>query len=145
MKAKLITAVAVVALGATMAVAAPREGGFRRGARAERFTQKLNLTDAQRQQIREMHQSFRSENRALFQTFRESMRELHDARRSGDTAKADALKSTLDAQRVQLKQLRDGFEQRVGTLLTPDQLTQWNAMKAERAAHRAHHEQNRDR
>src|SRR6266699_1529923 len=125
---KLISAAAVVALFATMAVAAPNEE--RRGQRREqRLATKLNLSDGQRQQIREMHQSFRAENSAFFQSFRQNWQDYRAAKQAGDSAKADALKATLDSQRAQAKELHAGLEQRVGSVLTADQLAQWNAMK----------------
>jgi periplasmic protein CpxP/Spy len=152
---KWITAVAVFALGASLAVAAPNDGdgkafghehGHRhRGEFSAKFAQKLNLTDAQKQQIRDMHKSFRAENQAFFDSFRQSMHEYRAAKQAGDTAKADALKVTLESQRAQMKELHQGLEQRVGTVLTADQLAQWNTMKAERAARRAERQQNRQR
>jgi Spy/CpxP family protein refolding chaperone len=139
MNKKLISAVAVVALFATMAVAAPHEGRRREHRReaAQKFARRLNLSDGQRQQIREMHQGFRAENAAFFQSFRQNRRDYRAAKQAGDTAKADALKATLQSQRAQAKELHAGLEQRVGSVLTADQLAQWNAMKAERAARRA--------
>src|SRR5437899_1987331 len=115
----LISAVAVVALGATMAVAAPHEGQRREHRReaAQKFAQKLNLNDGQRQQIREMHQSFRAENSAFFQSFRQNWQDYRAAKQAGDSAKADALKATLDSQRAQAKELHAGLEQRVGSVL----------------------------
>jgi len=142
MKKTWITAVAVLTLGASLAFAAPHDGegkgwgGHRRhrGAFGAKFAEKLNLTDAQKQQIRDLNQTFRAENKAFFQTFRQNMRDLREAKKAGDTAKADALKATLQSQRAQMKSLHEGLQQRVGTVLTPDQLSQWNAMKAEREA-----------
>jgi Spy/CpxP family protein refolding chaperone len=141
MNKKLILAVAMVALSATFAVAAPNREHRREA--SQKFAQRLNLSDAQRQQIREMHQSFRAENSAFFQSFRQSWRDYRAAKQAGDTAKADALKATLDSQRAQARELHAGLEQRVGSVLTADQLAQWNAMKAERAARRAQRRQQR--
>ena len=153
MKKTWITAVAVLALGASLAVAAPNEGegggwgGHRRhhGEFAGKVAEKLNLTDAQRQQIRDLRQSFRAENKALFQSFRQNMRDFRDAKQAGDTAKADALKPTIESQRAQLKSLHEGLQQRFGSVLTPDQLSQWNAMKAEREARRQQRREHRQR
>jgi len=148
MNKKLITAAAVFVLGASIAVAVPFEGdggkgwggrGHHRGEYSEKFAQKLNLSDAQRQQIRDLHQNFRAENKAFFESFHQNLRDLRAAKQAGDTAKADALQATLQSQHEQMKQLRAGFDQKVGTVLTADQLAQWNAMKAERAARRQQH------
>ena len=145
MNKKMISAVAVVALFATVAVAAPNEGQRRERRReaAQKFAQTLNLSDGQREQIRQLHRSFRSDNAAFIQSFRQNWRDYRAAKQAGDTAKADALKATLDSQRAQAKELHAGLEQRVGSVLTADQLAQWNAMKAERAARRAQRRQQR--
>ena len=150
MNKKLITAAAVFVLGASIAVAAPFEGdggpGFGRGhrmhARAERFAEKLNLSDAQREQIRDIHKSDRTENQAFFDSFRQNWRDLKAAKQAGDTAKADAIKATLKSQHEQMKTLRAGLEDRVASVLTADQRAQWDAMKAKRAAHRQNRDQN---
>ena len=153
MNKKWITAVAVFALGASLAVAAPNEGegkafghGHRhRGEFGAKFAEKLNLSDAQKQQIRDMHKSFRAENKAFFDSFRQSMHDYRAAKEAGDTAKADALKATLESQRAQMKELHQGLDQRVGTVLNAEQLAQWNSMKAEREARRAQRHENRQR
>jgi len=153
MKKTWITAVAVLALGASLAVAAPNEGEGKgwgghhrhRGEFAAKFAEKLNLTDAQKAQIRDLHQSFRAENKAFFQEFRQNRRDFREAKRAGDTAKADALKATLESQRAQMKSLHEGLQQRVGTVLTPEQLSQWNALKAEREARRQQRMERRER
>jgi protein CpxP len=144
MNKRIITAAAVFVLGASIAFAAPFEGdggrgvggGHRRHARAMKFAEKLNLNDAQKQQIRDIHKSFRTENQSFFESFRQNWRDMRAAKQSGDTAKADAIKATLESQHAQLKELRAGLDTRIGTVLTPDQLSQWNTMKAERQARR---------
>jgi len=143
MNMKLITAAVVFVLGASVAVAAPFEGGgfgggHRRHQRAMKFAEKLNLSDAQKQQIRDIHKSFRAENQAFLDSFRQNMHDFRAAKEAGDTAKADALKATLQSQHAQMKDLRAGLDSRIGTVLTPDQLTQWNTMKAERQARHQH-------
>ena len=145
MNKKLISAIAVMTLGATLAVAAPHEGQRREHRReaAQKFAQTLNLSDGQREQIRQLHRSFRSDNAAFLQSFRQNWRDYRAAKQAGDTAKADALKATLESQRAQAKELHAGLEQRVGSVLTADQLAQWNAMKADRAARRAQRRQER--
>jgi len=149
MKKRIITAAAVFVLGASVALAGPFQGDggefhgrHHRHAMAEKFAQKLNLSDAQKQQIRDIHQTFRAENKAFFETFRQTMRDFHQAKRDGDTAKVDALKPTLESQRAQMKQLHETLEGRVSSILTADQLAQWNTMKAERQArHQRHRDQ----
>jgi protein CpxP len=139
---KWFTAAAVVALSSTLAFAAPHEGGKRgRGGRGghefgEKFAQKLNLSDAQKQQIKDAQASFRNENKAFFDTVKDTRRQIREAKEAGDTARAEQLKATAQSQHARMKELRTAQHQRILALLTPEQRTQWEALKAERQAKR---------
>lgn len=144
---KWITAVAVAALSATVAFAAPHDGGQggwhgkgRHGHGEARLAQKLNLTDAQKQQWKDMEKNFRQDNAAFFQSMRQTWQDFKAAKQAGDTAKLDALKPTMESQYAQMKQLRETQEQKLATILMPDQKAQWDTLKAERAARRAQRE-----
>lgn len=139
---KWFTAAAVVALSSTLAFAAPHEGGKRgRGDRGgqefgERFAKKLNLSEAQKQQIKDAQTAFRNENKSFFDTVRDTRRQIKAAKEAGDTARAEQLKATAKSQHAQMKELRQAQHQRILALLTPEQRTQMEAMKAEREAKR---------
>lgn len=132
------TTAAVLALSASLAIAAPHgkgHGGKRGHGRAEfgeRFAAKLNLTDAQKAQIKQFNESFRERNKAFFQSSRETMRQLREAKQAGDTARADALKATMKSQREQMKQLRAEQRAQIRAILTPEQRAQFDALEAER-------------
>jgi len=135
---KWITGMAVLAVGASLAIAAPQEGkawgghrGGQRGVMSEKLAQKLNLTDAQKQQIKAMNDQFRQDNKAFFESARQTMQEARAAKQANDTAKLDALKPAIDSQRAQMKQLREAQEAKVLSILTPDQQSQYKALKAE--------------
>ena len=140
---KWITGIAVLAVSASLAIAAPQEGkawgGHRghRGFMGEKLAAKLNLTDTQKQQIKDLNKQFRQDNKAFFQSFRQTMKDARAAKEANDTAKLDALKPTIEAQKAQMKQLRDAQETKVLSILTPDQQAQYKALKAEWAAKRA--------
>jgi Spy/CpxP family protein refolding chaperone len=142
---KWLTTAAVVALSGTLAFAAPRgEGHGGRHHRGEgsgefgaRFAQKLNLSDAQQQQLKDLQKNFRETNKAFFQSTRATRQQMHDAKEAGDTAKFESLKATADSQRAQMKSLRDAHMASIEAILTPEQRTQWQAMKAEHAARKA--------
>ena len=138
-KSKWITGVAVLALSTGLALAAPHGGGkgYGRHGKAEfgqKFAEKLNLTDAQKAQVKDISKSFREENKAFFQSFRQTMQDFRAAKQSNDTAKIDALKSQMQSQRAQMQQLRTTLDAKIATVLTPEQNTQWQQLKAERAA-----------
>ena len=140
---KWITGIAVLAIGTTLAIAAPQEGKAwgghhgKRGMMSEKLAQKLNLTDAQKEQIKTLNQQFRQDNQAFFQAFRQTRQDARAAKQANDTAKLDALKPTIESQKAQMKQLREAQEAKVLTVLTPDQQSQYKALKAEWAAKRA--------
>lgn len=137
MQKKWISAVAVLAVGASLtAYAMPQAGQWhgRRHEMRQEFAQKLNLTDAQKQQMRDLHKQFRQENEAFFQSFRATRQEFRAAKQAGDTAKVESLKPTLKADRAQLQQLREAFEPKILSILTPEQQAQFKALKAEAAA-----------
>ncbi|HEX2059182.1 MAG TPA: Spy/CpxP family protein refolding chaperone [Thermoanaerobaculia bacterium] len=139
---KFMTMAAVLALSTTVAFAAPHEGnGGRhgRGGRAEfgpRFAQKLGLTDAQKEQISSIRQSFREQNKAFFESSKSTFQEFRAAKKAGDTAKVESLKPQLEAARTQMKQLHEQQRTQILAILTPEQRAQYEAMKAERQARR---------
>lgn len=140
MKKTIYTAVAL-ALGASLAFAGPGEGrrgplGEHREHRMDRLAEKLNLTDAQKAQIEEQRNNFRASNEARFETHRDTMRQYREARKANDTARADALKQTLELQRGELQQLREAQHQAMLSILTAEQREQLEALKSERREHR---------
>jgi Spy/CpxP family protein refolding chaperone len=70
---KWLTAAAVMAVSASLAVAMPQGGngwgGHRghHGAMSEKLAQKLNLTDTQKQQVKDLNTAFRQQNKAFFE------------------------------------------------------------------------------
>ena len=140
MKKMITAAVAVLAVGATLAFAAPQDanggyghhkGGHEMGAR---FAEKLNLTDAQKQQVKDIQKNFYEQNKTFLDSFRANRTAFRSARDAGDTAKADSLKATIDSQKAQMKTLRDAKREQIRGILTPDQRAQFDAMKAKHEA-----------
>jgi periplasmic protein CpxP/Spy len=145
---KTISALAVFALGASLAVAAPQQdgkwqGGHRghRGFMSQKMAEKLNLSDAQKAQLKDLKQAFREQNKAFFQSARDTMREFRAAKQANDTAKMDALRPTLEANRAQFKQLNDAQHEKVRSILTADQRAQLDAWKAERQSRKQQRQQ----
>jgi len=142
---KWLAAAAVMAVSASLAIAMPQEGkegkgwgGHRghRGAMSEKLAQKLNLSDAQKQQIRDLGKAFRQDNKAFFESARQTRQELRAAKEANDTAKLNSLKPTIESQKVQFKQLRDAQDSKILSILTPDQQAQFKALQAQRAERR---------
>ena len=136
---KLTTAVAVTLLGASLAFAGPHEGGRgwgghgKRGVFGKKLAQELGLTDAQKAQIKDIVKASRDENKAFFEQARSTRKELFAAKQANDTAKLDALKGTLEAQRAQMQQIRAAQEAKIASVLTAEQNAKWQQLKAARA------------
>src|SRR5471032_715357 len=100
---KTMTAVAVFALGASLAFAAPGDwkghGSHDRAGLSERMAQKLNLTDDQKTQVKALETQFRTDNAAFLQNFRQTMQDVHAAKQANDTVKLDALRPTAESQK----------------------------------------------
>lgn len=96
-----------------------RGGGFMR-----EFGQ-LNLTDAQKQQIHTILEGNRPD-KANFQ----EMGEIMKAKRDGTLT--DAQKQRLEAFHQQMKQNQDQVQQQILAVLTPEQRTQLDQIRAER-------------
>jgi protein CpxP len=137
---KFFTMAAVLALSTTVAFAAPHEGkGGRhgRGGRGEaRVFQQLNLTDAQKAQIKTIREGFREQNKAFFESSRTTFQAFREAKKANDTAKLESLKPQLEANRTQMQQLRQQERTQILAVLTPEQRAQYEALKAEREARR---------
>jgi protein CpxP len=143
---KFTTAVAVTLLGASLAFAAPHEGGKhwghgKRGVFSEKLAQKLNLTDAQKEQVKAIKKDSFEQNKAFFQQSRQTMKQYFTAKKANDTATMDSLEPAVESQRAQMKLIRTATEAKIAGVLTPDQNTQWQQLKAERAARHQNHEQ----
>lgn len=142
-KSKWITMAAVMTFSASLAVAAPHRGGGegkrhgRKGGEfSQRFAQKLNLTDAQQQQIRAIQQSFKQRHEAFFESAKETRRQLREAKQANDTARLESLKPALEAQRAQFQQIRQEKQQQILAVLTPEQRAQYESLKAQRQERR---------
>ena len=134
---KTITAVAVFALSASLAFAAPgdwkgHEGRGHDKGFSEKMAQKLNLSDGQKQQVKDIEAQFRTDNAAFLQNFRQTMQDFHAAKKANDTARLDVLRPTVDSQKAQMKTLRQAQREKIRTILTADQRAQLDAMKAQR-------------
>jgi len=100
----------------------------------------LNLTDAQKEQIRTIMESKRNKGEAN-QTQREELRQIIEAKRSGTiTAEQQARLKALHEQRRQ--EMRQTHEQ-ILAILTPEQKTQLEQLKQERKERREEFRQKR--
>lgn len=101
-------------------------GGGKMGMRGLR---ELNLTDAQRQQVREIMESSRAANQGSHQ----ELRQLMEARRSGGGAALTAdQQQRFETLRQQMRQNAEQTHERVLAILTAEQRTQLEQLKAQK-------------
>lgn len=148
---KVMTMAAVLALSTSLAIAAPhggrggRAGKHGRGEFGARFAEKVGLTDAQKEQIKNIRQNNREANKAFFEQSRETFKQFREAKKANDTAKLEQLKPLLEEQRAKMKQFRQTERDQILSLLTPEQRTKFDALKAEREARRSERGERRNR
>jgi protein CpxP len=118
-----------------------RGRGGRRGMGKEgrggmlRLMSQLNLTDAQRQQLRAIEDRFEASTK----TQREEMRRLHESTQGQPSADTEARMQTL---RGEMGQAMKGMRQEMMGILTQDQRTQLEQLMKER---KARHQERRGR
>lgn len=101
------------------------------------FYQELGLTDAQQTQVRAIHQRYQPQMQQLNATARQHRQAARDAIQRGDTAAARAAReqarAAMEQTRAQRQQLHDAMQAEIRAILTPEQQTRFDAL---RAAHR---------
>lgn len=141
---RIVTAAAVLALGASLAFAGPGEGhkhgkqgmhGKGGAAHMERMAEKLNLSEGQKIQMEELRKGFEVQNEPLWTAMKQTKTEMKAAHEAGDTARVEALRATVEQQRNQMKAQREAQHAQMMNILTPEQRTQLEAMKSEHGHH----------
>ena len=133
----LAPAIAVLfTLGVTMASAQDASSGHRKmgGFGILRGLSRLNLTDSQKNDVRQILDS----RKATFQSLRDQARSNREALRTvsesqtPDPSAVGAAYLKLQASRQALRAERESAMQQIRTVLTPDQQNQLDAMKQQR-------------
>lgn len=155
------TVAAALALTAGLAFAAPQGGGERghkgmkghmgagdhaghmgkddHGKMMGHMAEKLELSEAQKVQMQQLHESFRAQHAPFRESMHATMTQLREARQSGDTARAQQLAAELEGQRAQMQTQRQAMDEQILTILTPDQKAKFEAMKAEKQNRKGKH------
>jgi protein CpxP len=129
---KFITAVVVVAAMTTPVAFAQNEHFSGRHHHMEKFAKKLGLTDAQKQQVKDIEKADREANKALFEQFRAKRHELRTLRQANDP-NADNVKAEVKSLHQQLRAAHKATRETIyNTVLTPEQRAQVDAWRAQR-------------
>jgi len=126
---KLVIALTIAATAITASAGQHRTPRAARGEHRRAFAA-LGLSDAQKQQIRDIQRADRESNQQLYADFRTKLRQFRQLKRAGDPA-ADGLKAELQPMREQMQALRKARHQAVMGVLTPEQRQQLEQRRAE--------------
>ena len=145
MKRRIAAGAALLVLSTTLMFAAPGEGRGRhgrhgKGGHGAKFAQELNLTEDQQRLVADIRKNARLQSKDAFERSRATMKEVRAARKAGDTAKVDALKPAVEANRAEMKQLREAEERQILSVLTAEQKVAYDQLKAERKARHQNHD-----
>ncbi|MGE0131778.1 MAG: Spy/CpxP family protein refolding chaperone [Blastocatellales bacterium] len=100
---------------------------------------KLNLTDAQKAQMKQLRQSHRERTQPLRQELRAKMQQLREANQGGAFNEALAAQTLTETAGLRAKLMGEHFKlrQEMMALLTPEQKTQFDQMREQFKARRA--------
>lgn len=106
----------------------PGRGGMLRG---------VNLSDAEKARIKEIHAKYQTESKGLRESLRPAMESARAARQKGDTAAARAAFDRTKGDREKMRALMEREQSEVRAVLTPENQMLFDARKAEMAQRRA--------
>jgi Spy/CpxP family protein refolding chaperone len=131
---RIVIALMVAATSSVAFAQTPGTGNHHhRGPRAafHKLAANLNLSDAQKQQMKDIRSADRASNQQLYADFRAKLQQFRALKKANDPGAAD-LKAQLESMKPQIQAARKASHQAMLAVLTPDQLAQ---LKAARQAH----------
>jgi len=131
---KFVIALIVTATAAVSFAQAPEPGTFHRHGRREGLHQlgaKLNLTDAQKQQMKEIRSADRESNKQLYADFRAKLQELRTLRQANDPGAA-AVREQVASMKTQIQAARKASHEAILGVLTADQHEQLQSARQSR-------------
>jgi Spy/CpxP family protein refolding chaperone len=126
--ALMVTAASAISFAQSAGPGTPH-GGHRAG--FGRMAAKLNLTDAQKQQLKDIHTASREQNHQLYADFHAKLQEFRALKQANDP-KADDVKAELKAMRPQMEAARNASRDAMLNILTPEQRDQLKAARQSR-------------
>jgi len=127
--ALLVTATSAIGFAQTAGPDSPHRHGHRAG--FGRMAAKLNLTDAQKQQMKDIRTAQREQNKQLYADFRAKLQELRALKQANDPKAAD-VKAELKAMQPQIQAARKASREAMLNVLTPEQRDQLKSARASR-------------
>ncbi len=136
---KFVIALVITASSSIAFAQAPEAGTLRHHARRESLQQlgaKLNLTDVQKQQMKDIRTAEGARNQQLYADFHAKLQELRTLRQSNDP-RADAVKTELKSMRPQIREARKASHEALLGILTPEQRSQLASIRQSHRGNRA--------
>jgi Spy/CpxP family protein refolding chaperone len=117
--ALMVTATAAISFAQTDS---PRQF-HPRARRARQFASQLNLTDAQKQQLKDIRSADREQNKQLYADFHAKLQQFRALKQANDPAASD-VKAQLEAMRPQITAARKASREAALNVFTPEQRAQ---------------------
>jgi len=113
-------------------------GGGKRGAHGGGLFSRLNLTDDQKAKMKTIRETFATNNKPLMEQLRAKRQELRQANEGGTFNEALATQKLTEMAGLQAKLMGERFklDQEMQTVLTAEQKTQLDQLKAQFKDHR---------
>jgi protein CpxP len=141
---------AVLSLSPVAAYAQPspgapsQDGGMYRQERGMHKLDQLGLSPQQKEQIRALREEQKQKNGPLMTQFKDLRTQAKAAREAGDQTKFASIRSQMQALKPKLQQARADSEQKLYAILTPEQRTKFDQLKAERKEKRERRQEKRE-
>jgi Spy/CpxP family protein refolding chaperone len=127
--ALIVTATSAIAFAQTAGPGTHQHQGHRAG--FGRIAATLNLTDAQKQQLKDIRTADHERNQQLYADFRANLQQFRALKQANDP-KADDVKAELKSMRPQIAAARKASREAMLNILTPEQRDQLNAARQSR-------------
>jgi protein CpxP len=99
---------------------------------ARRAMAALNLTDAQKQQMKDLRQRQNEATKGFRAEHQQLRAELQEATKAGNAARIEALSQQLGTVQGKLRVAALESQNQIRSILTPEQQTQWDQMRQHR-------------
>lgn len=127
--ALMVTATSAIALAQTAGPGLSHRHGHRGG--FEKLATKLNLTDAQKQQMKDIRTADRERNNQLYTDFRAKFQQFRALKQANEPSAAD-MKAQIESMKAQVQAARQVTHEAVLGVLTADQRAQLETAKQSR-------------
>jgi Spy/CpxP family protein refolding chaperone len=112
-------------------VAPPQEKGMDKHERGMHMLDQLGLSPDQKDKIRALREQEKQKNEPLMVQFRDLRTQAKAARESGDQTTLESVRNQMQALKPRLQEARANYKKQLDAILTPEQRTQLDQMRAE--------------